>query len=341
MKRISPATVTFGVMAIVLGLVAAYIVRQSMEKPVVVRREVPAPPPVVEEIPLIIAANNLPVHTRLSPEDMRVQLVPKDSPAAARQGVKHIPYAAGRILNQTLKAGQIIREEHLLEVGEGLPGLAERLPPGHRAVTIAVEGAETGGKRLTEGDLVDISLTVEGTHPDLGEVSTRTLLRGVLVVDANSGRPLTRNEGPSHIRGSTSTAGNLTVAVKPADANKLIVAQRSGTLSVALVSAEDAAAAVEPEGDSITRRELLGLKEVPPPAPEKKYTIEKWTGSSMSVIEMSDNRIRESRTAPLPGNPLQVQPADQKPAETQPTSVDNRTSFVPSGVVVPSVAQAN
>ena len=46
MKRISPATVTFGVMAIVLGLVAAYIVRQSMEKPPVVQAPPkPAPEP--------------------------------------------------------------------------------------------------------------------------------------------------------------------------------------------------------------------------------------------------------------------------------------------------------
>ncbi len=338
MKRISPATVTFGVMAIVLGLVAAYIVRQSMEKPQIVRREAPAPPPVVQEVPLIIAANNLPAHTRLAPEDMRVQLVPKDSPAAARQGVKHIPYAAGRILNAPLKAGQIIREEHLLDVGEGLPGLSERLPPGHRAVTIAVEGAETGGKRLTEGDLVDISLTVEGTHPDLGEVSTRTLLRGVLVVDANNGRPIVRTGNPT-VRGSHDD--NLTVAVKPSDANKLIVAQRSGTLSVALVSAADAAAADESEAGSITRRELLGLKEVVPPVPPRKYTIEKWSGGSVSIIEMTDDRIRESRTAPLPGNPLQVQPEVKQSQETQPTSIDGRTSFVPSGVVVPGVvAQA-
>ena len=42
MKRISPATVTFGVMAIVLGLVSAYIVKQAMHKPPVVAK--PAPP---------------------------------------------------------------------------------------------------------------------------------------------------------------------------------------------------------------------------------------------------------------------------------------------------------
>ena len=41
MKRISPATVTFGVMAVVLGLVAAYIVKQALHKPEIAK---PAPP---------------------------------------------------------------------------------------------------------------------------------------------------------------------------------------------------------------------------------------------------------------------------------------------------------
>ena len=41
MKRISAATVTFGVMAVVLGLVAAYIVKQAMHKPEVATRDQP------------------------------------------------------------------------------------------------------------------------------------------------------------------------------------------------------------------------------------------------------------------------------------------------------------
>jgi pilus assembly protein CpaB len=331
-KRISPATVTFGVMAIVLGLVAAYIVRQSMEKPPIVKREAP-PPPADPGVLVIIAARNLPANTRLSSEDLIGQLVPRDSKAAQMNSVNSIPYAAGRILREPMKAGQIVSEEKLLNVGEGLPELSERLPAGYRAVTIAAEGIEAGGEVLKEGDLVDISLTVEGSHPDLGEVSTRTLLRGVMVVDA---MPQEQN-----LRGSSKrivpTGGNLTVAVKPADANKLIVAQRSGTLAVTVVSAADAAAPAADEMDSITRRQLLGLKELPPPP--KKFVAEKWSGGTMRTIEMSEDRVLESQNATLPGNPLPVEPV--KSPATQPTSIENRTSYVPTGVVAPGAfAQA-
>ena len=333
MKRISPATVTFGVMALVLGLVAAYIVRQSMHKPVIVKREVPPAPVVDPGVVLIIAKDNLPAHTRLTADDLDIRVVPKDFKLPKGPGVSSVAYATGRILNKPMKAGQIVREEHLLEVGVGLPDLSERLPAGYRAVTIDVEGAETGGKRLTEGDLVDISLTVEGTHPDLGEVSTRTLLRGVLVVDAFAHRPIVR--GAARQRDVASS--ELTVAVKPTEANKLIVAQRSGTLSVSLVSAAEAALPPAEVDDTVTRRELLGLKELPPPP--KKFVAEKWSGGTLSLIEMSDERVQEARTMPRPGNHLPTQPT--QPTAASGAAPENKTSYIPSGIVSPGeVARA-
>ena len=66
MKRISPATVTFGVMAIVLGLVAAYVARQSWPKPIAAPPPpAPAPAPKPDLVPVVFARVNLPVHTRV------------------------------------------------------------------------------------------------------------------------------------------------------------------------------------------------------------------------------------------------------------------------------------
>ena len=104
---------------------------------------------------------------------MFVGYVAKDA-KAAKGTYRGIPQAEGRITSEIIKSGQAIRDESLLPLGEALPDLADRLPAGHRAVTIVVQGADTGGKRLAEGDYIDIAMTVEGTHPDLGEVLTRT-----------------------------------------------------------------------------------------------------------------------------------------------------------------------
>lgn len=330
MKRISPATVTFGVMAIVLGLVAAYIVRQSLQKPPVAVVVPPPPPPVVEPkpemVPVVFASVNIPKHTKISAGDVHIGYVTKDAKAATGT-FRGTPLAEGRISTQTIRAGQAIRDEHLMGIGEGLPDLAERLPQGHRAVTIQVQGADTGGKRLAEGDHVDLAMTVEGTHPDLGEVLTRTLLRNVLVVDAAAGRPLVRRSA----KPTEPLPSLITVAVAPADANKLIVAERTGTLVATLVSMQDvdAAAPAPAADDVITRRQLLGLKEIPQP---KRFMIEKWSGGSVRVIEMNDDRIRESREVSTQQR--------EAPIHAPVAPVENKSAVIHSGVKVPEAALA-
>jgi pilus assembly protein CpaB len=284
-KRISPATVTFGVMAVVLGLVAAYTVRQALSKPPVVERAAP-PPSAPEMVPVVYALNIIPKHTRLTARDVFISQVPKGTPLP--EGVfRGVNLVEGRITKTTIAPGKMVRSDMLLGLDEAMPDLADRLPAGHRAVTIMVQGADTGGKRLAEGDYIDIAMTVEGTHPDLGELTTRTLMRKVLVVDAANSQPYVRGA-----RRTEPTSSMITVAVPPADANKLIVAQRTGDLQATLVSAADQVAAEANADDAINRRQLLGLKEIVPP---KKYTVEKWSGTEVKFFEMSDDRVRESR----------------------------------------------
>jgi Flp pilus assembly protein CpaB len=338
-KRISPATVTFGVMAIVLGLVAAYIVRQSLQKPpvVVVAPPPPAPapePPKPELVPVVFASVNIPKHSKISTGDVHVGYVTKDAKAATGT-FRGTPLAEGRITTQVIRAGQAIREDYLMDIGDGLPDLAERLPAGHRAVTIEVEGADTGGKRLEEGDHVDLAMTVEGTHPDLGEVLTRTLLRNVLVVDAAAGKPLVRRAGKANDDEPTT----ITVAVLPAEANKLIVAERTGTLIATLVSMQDVEAGLPAatSDDTITRRELLGLKEVPQP---RKYKIEKWSGGNVRVIEFDDDRVRESREVSTGSREIQVQAPAPAASTAAPAAGDKNATIIPSGVNLPKSAVA-
>lgn len=324
MKRISPATVTFTVMAIVLGLVAAYVVRQALEKPPLAKAPEPQPDPGVR---VVFAAQNIPKNTRITEDDVFVSHVAKDAKAADGT-IKSTPVVVGRITSQTIKAGQAMRDEYLLGIGETLPDLAERLPEGLRAVTIDVVGTETGGKRLEEGDHVDISLTVEGTHPDLGEVTTKTLLQDVLIVDALESRP--RQRGTR--RASGILTEGLTVAVAPEDANKLIVAQRTGVLSVALRSTMDIAKSDDTTHE-ISRRELLGLREIPAPKPAKRFTIEKYSGGRLQVLEFDGERIRESREGPS-GKRFENDELPQPVAA--PNAAGDQSAFVPSGVIEPA-----
>jgi Flp pilus assembly protein CpaB len=279
-------------------------------------------------VKVVFAAVNIPKNTRITDQDVFVSYVAKDAKAATGT-LTSTPVAIGRITKQTVKAGQAIRDEYLLGIGESLPDLAERLPEGMRAVTIDVVGTETGGKRLEEGDHVDISLTVEGTHPDLGEVTTKTLLQDVLIVDAMESRP--RQRGTRRAATPLFTEG-LTVAVSPEDANKLIVAQRTGTLSVALRSALDVAKTDDTQ-HVISRRELLGLREIPAPKPARRFTIEKYSGGKLQVLEFDGERIRESREGPS-GKRFEN---DDEPQTIAAPKAGEKSVLVPSGIVEPSV----
>src|SRR5690349_10530067 len=145
-------------MAVVLGLVAAYIVKQAMHKPEVAKAPTPppAPAPVDPGVQVVFARNNIPKSGKLLSADLMIAYVPRTS-KAAKGTFANMNIAEGRITKQAIKAGQAVREEYLLDIGEALPDLAERLPAGLRAVTIGVQGAEAGGKRLGEGDYVDVS----------------------------------------------------------------------------------------------------------------------------------------------------------------------------------------
>lgn len=326
MTRISPATVTFCVMAIVLGLVGAYVVRKAMHKEPVV--EAPKPAPKVDPgIPVVFFQANTAKNTRLTEADVFISYVPKGTKAAEGDSIHMLNRALGRITKNTLKSGMAVREQDLLDFGEALPDLSERLPEGHRAITIDVVGATTGGKRLAEGDHVDITLTVEGTHPDLGEVTTKTLLKDIVIMDALNSRPMQRGSKRSN---GLVTEG-LTVAVTPEDANKLVVAERTGTLGVILRSAKDEGNN-DADTKAINRRDLLGLKPIPAPKPEKHFRIEHYSGGKVTVQEFDGNKVRESRTGPS-GKQFEEEAEPQATG----TPADDKSAANRSGVTVPVV----
>ena len=326
MTRISPATVTFCVMAIVLGLVGAYVVRKALHKEPVV--EAPKPAPKVDPgVPVVFYTANTAKNTRLSAEDVFIVNVPKGSKAAEGDSIRMLNRALGRITKTTLKSGMAVREKDLLEFGETLPDLSDRLPEGHRAITIDVTGATTGGKRLTEGDRIDITLTVEGTHPDLGEVTTKTLLKDVLIMEAIMDRPLQRGSR----RSTGIITEGLTVAVTPEDANKLVVAERTGTLGAVLRSTKDAGN-IDTDAKAVNRRELLGLKPLPAPKPQKHFRIEHYSGGKVSVQEFDGNKVRESRTGPS-GKQFE----DESEPQATGMPAEDKSAATRSGVTVPVV----
>ncbi len=282
MKRISSGTVTVCVLAIVVGLVAAFVVKIAMQPKVEVAEKVE--PPKIPTTTVVVLAKNVTEHQVITRADLRVVTIPIER---KRDGTLRLAeQAIGRISREAIKAGQLLYDENLYGIGQTLPGLESRIPVGMRAMPIQVDQQSIIAKMVKIGSRVDIALTVTGTHPDLGEMATKTLLHSVEVIAVEADN--------SSRRGGNTSSATITVAVPPADANMLITAEGTGTLNMTLVGeADHGTTPVSIGGDAnrITRRELLGLSPIPP-AP-KPFVVERWQGGQVNLLRISPDLIEE------------------------------------------------
>ena len=289
MKRISPGTVTVGVFAILFGLIAAYTARHLLDAK-------PVEPPVQagpEMASIVVPRINLPKYARVRDQDVEVVHVPVDN--VPQGAIQLTSRALFRLVKETTMAGQPLLEEALFPVGE-VPMLSERLPAGYRAVTLEIDSNGALNGMIQPESFVDVTLTVTGDKPELGSMATMTLLQGVQVLATSNARFKGYEDLPSKLR-------NVTVAVTPEQANKLILAQQYGTLSVTLRSAAEAGLLAQNDSvsDMVDPFDLLGLSRLTPiPEPIAEpvtKTVEVWRGGQKEEVVFHGKAIQESLNA--------------------------------------------
>ncbi|MHC4403740.1 MAG: Flp pilus assembly protein CpaB [Planctomycetota bacterium] len=291
MKQITPGTVTVVVLAILLGLGAAYAARHYLaEKP---QEPVAAAGPKTTTI--VIPRINLPKYARVRDQDVETVEVPLDR--VPEDAVRQTSQALFRLVKSTVMAGQPLREEHLFGVGE-VPMLSDQLPPGYRAVTLGVD-ADTALNGMIQPEChVDVALTFSNDRPEVGGLATITLMRGIRVLATSESRFRGTDDRPRNLR-------NVTVAVTPEQANKLILAQRYGTLSVTLRSTLDETLLAQDDDDNdlVNPLALLGLSplepipEIEPVEVPDTRTVEIWRNGQMQTVTFGPSAIRESQNA--------------------------------------------
>jgi Flp pilus assembly protein CpaB len=214
-----------------------------------------------------------------------------------------------RLTKVAVMAGQPLLEENLYPMGE-VPTLADQLAPGYRAVTLSVDaGSALNGMILPES-LVDINMTVKGDRPELNGLTTLTVMRSVKVLATSEAR---FSSGEERQAGQLR---NITVAVTPEQANKLILAQRYGSLSVTLVSTKDPALSqLSDDRAMVNPSDLLGLLPIPAAEEPVRKTAQIWRGGAMREVVFDGDSVQEAEnaTAQAEGRePEQVVPASSK-----------------------------
>ncbi|MFT3804532.1 MAG: Flp pilus assembly protein CpaB [Burkholderiaceae bacterium] len=239
------------VAALTIGAIAAIGTRNYIAEQVAIERE--RLHPQREEIDVIVAKHDLLRGEFVGPETMAVRRIPKEFASSALVRPDRFDAYVGARLSMPLNAGEPL-------IAHGVEGLdssafSTKVRNGIRALTIAVDEINSMSGMLQPGDRIDLQLTArpqpKGTSGAMPTEITRLLMQDLLVLA--TGRQV-RQQMEDGARPRVFTA--ITVEATPEQAQKLIVAQRSGRLTATLRNRDDRAVVAQ---KSLDINDLLGL----------------------------------------------------------------------------------
>jgi pilus assembly protein CpaB len=159
----------------------------------------------------------------------------------------------GRIVMYPLPEGEPILERQLSTPGVGI-GITVKIPTGMRAISLRTDDVVGVAGFLLPGTHVDVLVTLHTTNsPD---PLTFTVLQDAVVLAAGQ-------KTEPDPEGKASSATEVTILVKPEDAERVVLASNQGTIHFSLRNGVDRE---EYKGSPVLLAQLAGI---PPPAPEK------------------------------------------------------------------------
>ena len=190
----------------------------------------------------IFAKRDVEARIRVEEDDLEVRSVPESQrhPDAASSMAEVV----GKVAEQTIFGGEAVLRAKLSYDGE-LVGLAFQIDPDHRAVAVSFDEVIGAGGLILPGDSVDVIAVFDDEVRETKEAGF--VLQDVLVLavakQVQSEQTLPTPAAEAELgggltgagRAATSTAArSVTLAVTPAEAQRLVLAERFGTLKLVL-----------------------------------------------------------------------------------------------------------
>lgn len=205
-------------------------------------RVVAPPPPPIEHDDVLLAARELQFGALVTDADVRWQQWPKTSridgvirKSASPNGVEDVK---GAVVRGQFLPGEPIRMDRLVK-GPNAGLMSTMIGPGNRAVAINIDasGDRSAGGFIVPNDRVDVLRTFrdeEASKQGQGDVMvTQTILSNVRVLAI--GQNIQNSDGKPVV-----TGGNATLELDLRQTELVVLAQRTGQLSLALRSMMDA-----------------------------------------------------------------------------------------------------
>lgn len=189
---------------------------------------------------VLVAAAELPIGSTIKPGELRWQPWPADYVPAGAMTHGDLPAGIqefdGAIVRIALFAGEPVRREKLVRANSNA-FMSAILPSGMRAVAITIDrtGSSSAGGFILPNDRVDVMKTYreEDGPKGAGDTqSTETILRNIRVLAI--GQNVQDKNGEKVVIGDTAT-----LEVSLPQAETLALAQKTGSLSLALRSLAD------------------------------------------------------------------------------------------------------
>jgi len=185
---------------------------------------------------VVMAARNIAPQTEILAGDVVLQSVPRRyAPPAA---IQQLVAAVGRIAATAIPEGTVLTLATTM-APTAKAGIAGSLPPGKRAVSIAVDDVNGVAGLIRPGNFVDCLLTVDFGDDVGSRFTTLTLLENIPVIAINHNLfppAVSPQEGKAKKFTSDDHEGRqmVTVAVSPDAAATLMLAQESGRIHLTL-----------------------------------------------------------------------------------------------------------
>jgi pilus assembly protein CpaB len=213
------------VVAVIAAGVAAYAVYAAVQS-------IPVREVEVASIPVVVAAEPIPIGSRLTADQLRVAAWPARNPVPG--AFTDPKQAVDRGVISTLAENEPVTAFKVAgpESGSGLPPV---IPEGMRAISIRVNDIVGVAGFVMPGTHVDVLLAVSNPGAAHGtEPMARTVISNVLVLTAG-----TRFDQEESKNGQAQRSSVVTLAVLPEDGERVALASTQGDLSLALRNPAD------------------------------------------------------------------------------------------------------
>lgn len=243
------------VVAFILSIVVATVIYKNLPQNNPNNQIVLPPPPKIETKPVIVAKKRIPLKTRLEPQLLNEYFEIKQITASDAErypdAIKDLASLTNRYTSVPILPGDIMTQQRLLNE-DVIPSLAYAIPPGKRAISIAVSKVSGVGGFIQQGDYVDVIATFK---PKRGDAISKIVLQDILVLAVGNMYQFDGSLATTPPAISANKVDLVTLAVTPEEAEQLMLLESSVSFRLVLKNPKDKDAKIITYGT--TEKEII------------------------------------------------------------------------------------